>query len=84
MNNGRKPLLGRVGRVQRQVRRFMWVCKEWPVTTLELLDRCYPRIRDGQYLEHHWKACRRAAERWLMRVGKRGRMALWVPKEPPP
>jgi hypothetical protein len=70
MNTGDKAQSGRVGRIQRQVRRFSWIRQEWPVTTRDLLAWAFPRIQAGEHREWHFKSVRRAAERWLMRESR--------------
>jgi hypothetical protein len=42
-----KPKRAGVGRIQRQMRRFSWICQEWPVTTRNLLAWAFPRIQAG-------------------------------------
>jgi hypothetical protein len=58
MSTGDKAQTGRVGRIQRQMRRFSWICQEWPVTTRDLLAWAFPRIRAGAHREWQFKFTR--------------------------
>jgi len=85
VSNGRTRGLRRggpgIGRVQRQVLRLGRIRDE--ISTAELVAWCYPRIKPGELREWHWYNARRAAERFLVRVGRQGRHLLWAPKDPP-
>jgi hypothetical protein len=77
-DTGDKAQTGRVGRIQRQVRRFSWICRECRLRRAISWLGPSRGFQDGRYREWHWKSVRRAAERFLVRVGKRGRYAAAV------
>jgi hypothetical protein len=72
----------RVGRVQRQIRRA-FTALESPLTTSELLKRCYPRLT--QYASWQRRQVREAAARWAVRIGRSDRGSgtpiMWLPKD---
>ena len=72
---------GKVGRIQRQILRLSY--SRDLMTTADLAERCYPRLKPDQLRPWHWWNIRRAAERFLVRAGRTGRHLLWRPKSPP-
>lgn len=67
----------RVGRLQRAVLRAFQASQAQALKTSELLPWCFPRELDGQYRQSQRWNVRRAARRFAVRVGRRGREATW-------
>jgi hypothetical protein len=72
----------RIGRLQLQVRRAFLAHEGRPLTTPQLMRRCYPRVRDFK-VWHYWNV-HRAALKFAVRLGRskrgRGLPIIWAPK----
>jgi hypothetical protein len=85
MNTGPKRYLrtgghGKIGRVQRQCLRVARLRDT--VTTLDLIEWTFPRVRPEDRRHWHWESTRRAARRFWTCVGRAGRYLVWAPKDP--
>jgi hypothetical protein len=68
----------RLGRIQRQCRRAVIAKPGASFTTAELGAWAYPRL--ATIGRHQRRALRRAADRFLIRIGRRGRELVWAAK----
>jgi hypothetical protein len=68
-------LAPRIGRIQRQCRRATIARPGRLYTTGELVRRCFPRLTE--FDRWHWATVRRGADKFLTRIGRRGRELLW-------
>ena len=79
MQHSRPPL----GKLQKRIWRAFLVQPGALLTTTQLVEQCYPRIRD-RFRNGHWYAVRRAAAAVAVPVGRsdrgRGRPLRWRAK----
>jgi hypothetical protein len=67
----------RVGKVQRGVRRGLIASDGVPQPTASLLPWCYPRA--ARFELKHYQSLWRAAPRFAIKLGRRGKGNLWAP-----
>ncbi len=71
----------RIGRVQRQIRRAFIAHHYRPLTTIELMRWCYPKVT--KFKRWHSYGVRRAAPKFAVAIGRRrctGYPVIWAPK----